>query len=213
MCSNHWHLDCWLDQPFVQAQIKENISSTSLAFVRGIHRWPVDSPHKGPLTRELFPFNYFIIISSIPGVDAPPPCVARPSTAIVSALGDGWVLDPQQKDIKSVVFQCEGMIWNINTRLCFLANYTKHVSQRVSPVSCIVVVNTLTWQPFCSRHFPSKFHEWKLLYFALIFIEIVLECPINYMPTLVHIMTWHRVDYKPLSDPISTQICVAIWHH
>ena len=31
-------------QPFVQAQIKENIK-TLLAFVRGIHRWPVDSPH------------------------------------------------------------------------------------------------------------------------------------------------------------------------
>ena len=26
-------------------------SSASLAFVRGIHRWSVDSPHKGPVTR------------------------------------------------------------------------------------------------------------------------------------------------------------------
>ena len=25
--------------------------SASLAFVRGIHRWPVNSPHKGPVTR------------------------------------------------------------------------------------------------------------------------------------------------------------------
>ena len=25
--------------------------STSLAFVRGIHRWPVNSPHKGPVMR------------------------------------------------------------------------------------------------------------------------------------------------------------------
>ena len=25
-------------------------SSASLAFVRGIHRWPVNSPHKGPVT-------------------------------------------------------------------------------------------------------------------------------------------------------------------
>ena len=29
-------------------------SSTSLAFVRGIHRWPVDSPHKGPVTQKMF---------------------------------------------------------------------------------------------------------------------------------------------------------------
>ena len=29
-------------------------SSASLAFVRGIHRWPVNSPHKGPVTRKIF---------------------------------------------------------------------------------------------------------------------------------------------------------------
>ena len=28
--------------------------SASLAFVRGIHRWPVKSPHKGPVTRQCF---------------------------------------------------------------------------------------------------------------------------------------------------------------
>ena len=32
-------------------------SSASLAFVRGSHRWPVDSLHKGPLTRKMFPFD------------------------------------------------------------------------------------------------------------------------------------------------------------
>ena len=29
-------------------------SSVSLAFVRGIHQWPVNSPHKGPVTRKSF---------------------------------------------------------------------------------------------------------------------------------------------------------------
>ena len=29
-------------------------SSASLAFVRGIHRWPVNSTHKGPVTRKMF---------------------------------------------------------------------------------------------------------------------------------------------------------------
>ena len=32
-------------------------SSASLAFVRGIYRWPVNSPHKGPVTRKMFPFD------------------------------------------------------------------------------------------------------------------------------------------------------------
>ena len=35
----------------------------SLAFVRGIHRWPIDSPQKGPATRNIFPFDDFIMHS------------------------------------------------------------------------------------------------------------------------------------------------------
>ena len=29
----------------------------SLAFMRGIHWWPVNSPHKRPVTRKMFPFK------------------------------------------------------------------------------------------------------------------------------------------------------------
>ena len=36
-------------------------SSASLAFVRGIHWWPVNSPHKGPVTRKMFPFDDVIM--------------------------------------------------------------------------------------------------------------------------------------------------------
>ena len=37
-------------------------SSASLAFVWGIHRGPVNSPHKWPVTRKLFPFDDVIMI-------------------------------------------------------------------------------------------------------------------------------------------------------
>ena len=45
--------------PTVCSGVEQRIhqSSASLAFVRGIHRWPVDSPHKGPGTRKMFPFD------------------------------------------------------------------------------------------------------------------------------------------------------------
>ena len=33
------------------ADQRKHQSSASLAFVMGIHRWPVDSPHKGPVTQ------------------------------------------------------------------------------------------------------------------------------------------------------------------
>ena len=36
-------------------------SSVSLAFVWGIHRWPVNSPHKWPVTRKMFP-SYDVIM-------------------------------------------------------------------------------------------------------------------------------------------------------
>ena len=32
-------------------------NSASLTFVMGIHRWPVNSPDKGPVTRKMFPFD------------------------------------------------------------------------------------------------------------------------------------------------------------
>ena len=40
-------------------------SSASLAFVRGIHRWPLNSPHKGPVTRKMSPFDDVIVIYNL----------------------------------------------------------------------------------------------------------------------------------------------------
>ena len=45
------------------ADQRKHQSSASLAFVRGIHRWPVNSPHKGPVTRKMFPFDDVIMLS------------------------------------------------------------------------------------------------------------------------------------------------------
>ena len=43
---------------------RKHQSSASLAFVRGIHRWPVNSPHKGPVTRKMLPFDDVILMLS-----------------------------------------------------------------------------------------------------------------------------------------------------
>ena len=37
-------------------------SSASLAFVWEIHRWPVNFPHKWPVTRKIFPFDDVIMV-------------------------------------------------------------------------------------------------------------------------------------------------------
>ena len=53
---------------------RKHSNSAWLAFVRGIHRWPVNSPHKWPVTRNMFPFDDVIIchalwLTQIIGID------------------------------------------------------------------------------------------------------------------------------------------------
>ena len=59
---------------------RKHQSSASPAFVRGIQRWPVNSPHKWPVTRKMFPLDdvimyyYLATIDQIPeSHDAPIP--------------------------------------------------------------------------------------------------------------------------------------------
>ena len=42
---------------------RKHQNSASLAFVWGIHRWPVNSLHKRPVTRKMFPFDDVIMRS------------------------------------------------------------------------------------------------------------------------------------------------------
>ena len=48
---------------------RKHQSSVSLAFVMGIHRSPANSPHKGPVTRKMLPFDDVImLIANLPTV-------------------------------------------------------------------------------------------------------------------------------------------------
>ena len=44
------------------ADQRKHQSSASLAFARGIHRWPVNSPHKWSVTRKMFSFDGVIML-------------------------------------------------------------------------------------------------------------------------------------------------------
>ena len=43
------------------ADQRKHQSSSSLAFVQGIHQWPVNSRHKGPVMSKMFPFDDVIM--------------------------------------------------------------------------------------------------------------------------------------------------------
>ena len=50
---------------YSDADQRKHQSSASLAFVLGIHRSPVNSPHKWPVTGKMFPFDDVIMISKL----------------------------------------------------------------------------------------------------------------------------------------------------
>ena len=54
---------------YSDADQRKHHSSASLAFVWGIHRGPVNSPHKWPVTRKMFPFDDVIMIFSSAGLN------------------------------------------------------------------------------------------------------------------------------------------------
>ena len=51
---------------YSDADQRKHQSSASLAFVWGIHRGPVNSPHKWPVTRKMFPLDDVIMKCSMP---------------------------------------------------------------------------------------------------------------------------------------------------
>ena len=61
--SNHQPHGCLLNRLF-RRRSRKCQSSAPLAFVRGIHRRPVNSPHKWPVTRKMFPFDDVIMVWS-----------------------------------------------------------------------------------------------------------------------------------------------------
>ena len=58
--SNHQRLHCLLNRLF-RRWSKKIPKLRVTGFVRGVYRSPVNSPHKGPVTRKMFPFDDVIM--------------------------------------------------------------------------------------------------------------------------------------------------------
>ena len=72
---HNWHDSASNHQPhlvystiYSGADQRKHQNSVLLAFVRGNHRRPVNSPHKGPVTRTMFPFDDVIMGNAFNGV-------------------------------------------------------------------------------------------------------------------------------------------------
>ena len=84
-----------------------------LAFVRGIHRWPVNYPHKWPVTRKKFPFDDAIM----PVLVAPLPGQGLRQCAIGSE------------------FQVDDCWGNLGTAKCHVAWYVGNIHKL--PLACL----------------------------------------------------------------------------
>ena len=62
------HITSLYSTVYTGANQRKHQSSVPLAFVRGIHRSPVNSPHKCPVTRKKFPFDDVIMVFILWGI-------------------------------------------------------------------------------------------------------------------------------------------------
>ena len=62
MASQITSLTIFYSMVYSGADQRKYQSSASLAFVRGIHRWPVNSPRKRPVTQKMFQFDDVIML-------------------------------------------------------------------------------------------------------------------------------------------------------
>ena len=71
--SNNQPHDCLLFRLFKWRSKKTSKLrvTASLAFVRGIHRSPANSPHKWPVTRKMFPFDDVIVCNAFVFIACP----------------------------------------------------------------------------------------------------------------------------------------------
>ena len=106
---------CWT--VYSGADQRKHQSTASLAFVLGIHRWPMNSPHKWPVRRKMFPFDDVIM------------------------LGLNWILTYREKIWRC--FTTPGEIIVYENRHCLIFVPQQEVTQWYHHVSCFNVISDI----------------------------------------------------------------------
>ena len=177
----------------------EHQNSASLAFVRGIHRWRMNSPHKGPVTRKTFPFNdviimifhsnnFFIQLNS-----------NQSSIAILDALMQYSEMFPRQRGpsvviVKQIKFHVKRRcicynryMWNFLPRGAGEA--PQNLTYTIRPVQ--------KCPPYCSDIF-----KWKLLYMYSILTEMCSQEILYEWASIGLDNDQRRTGDKPSSEPL-----------
>ena len=175
---------------------RKHQSFASLAFMRGIHRWPVNSPHKWPVTRKMFPFY-----------------------DVTMAQRDR----AHDKIYKGLLFYFFfHIIWPYlhsvqRLKACLCNKCPKQPSTILVDYHILRMHNMhlTSWGrdkmlAIFRRHFETHFHE--NAWFS-INISLKFKSPIDNVPELVQIIAWRPTGDKPLSEPMMVGFTYAYMRH
>ena len=114
------------------ADHKKHQSSASLAFVRGIHRWPVNSPHKWPVTWKMFPFDDVIVVN-------------HPCDMATVTVSSGWVITHPCE--LQIIFMSHGWVtslYDISAHSGYVIRMYYHLVR--TRVWCNVDITSHVWE-------------------------------------------------------------------
>ena len=103
--------------------------SASLAFVRGIRRWPANSPHNwGPVTRKMFPFDGVIKDQTLPAWVTPPSCplLLRSMHEFCKMSSTSYCLNKSLASLKSTLRSVESFDLLVQWRRMFSWHADNH---------------------------------------------------------------------------------------
>ena len=155
-------------------------------FVRGIHRSPVDSPHKGSVM-PMFGVFFDISLNRMSNKHS----ICR------------WLKTPLRS--------CEITVMH-NPNLVITGPAAVQTPNGTQS-STHLPLDWTKWPPFHRRYFQMHFREWTFFIFWLKFTEVFPKDPIDNNQALVKIMAWRRIGDKPLPEPILTWITDAYMLH
>ena len=102
------------------ADQRKHQSSASLAFVWGIHRWPVNSPNRRSLTRKIFPFDDVIMRNIPQTLSSQNTPIPRPAGwAMECPRPAGWAMECLSWD-----FAEKPLCYNGTVSCCSLVHFT-----------------------------------------------------------------------------------------
>ena len=122
---------------YSDADKRKHQSSASVAFVWGIHRGPVNSPHKWPVTQKMFPFDDVIMLITV-STDVAAQNGAKTATGTALA----------KEDIFSSKY-----LWALNIQNSFslISRHSKSLTKSRGNLSTNRVTIYIRWSHFISQ--------------------------------------------------------------